>query len=350
MAFSARGWGWGLALVLFAARPALAQPLPSGADRDAARSLMDEGHARRDRHDLRGALESFQGADSIMHVPTTGLEVARAEIDLGMLVEARDKLLEVSRYPQRPREPRPFTQARTAAQSIAEDLESRIPTVQLVFKGVPEGTTPTVAIDGTALPAGGIAGWRKLNPGHHEIVARAGDMEQREDVSLREREKKEVLIDLTAPGSPAAAAAAAAPAPAPTTEGRTSEVDTSHPAGGPWKTVMFVGFGIGVVGIALGSVTGIMSIVDTNDAKSIPASQGGCTGNVCGPAAHDDIQAAKTTGTISTVAFIAGGVGVGVGVLGLVLSRSPKASSSTAASLRVEPWLGAGSAGVRGSF
>ena len=81
--------------------------------------------------DLTGALEAYRGADAIMGVPTTGIEVARTQIRLGRLVEARDTALKVSRYPVKRREPRPFTDARTEALQLASELAARIPSLQL---------------------------------------------------------------------------------------------------------------------------------------------------------------------------------------------------------------------------
>src|SRR5229473_5030248 len=65
---------------------------PDEASRAAARNFMTEGRARKERNDLKGALESFRSADAIMHVPTTGVEVARAQVDLGDLLEAHETL------------------------------------------------------------------------------------------------------------------------------------------------------------------------------------------------------------------------------------------------------------------
>ena len=80
--------------LLFGAAEARAEP--SASDKETARGLMATGRADRSNHDLAGALKAFTGADAIMHVPTTGLEVAKAQIDLGLLVEARDTALRVA--------------------------------------------------------------------------------------------------------------------------------------------------------------------------------------------------------------------------------------------------------------
>src|SRR5690606_23504734 len=47
---------------------------PSLADRETARALMDEGDRKRDSGDLAGALKSYEAADALMRVPTTGID------------------------------------------------------------------------------------------------------------------------------------------------------------------------------------------------------------------------------------------------------------------------------------
>src|SRR5206468_3380628 len=60
----------------------------TAADRETARALVQEGKLRKEKNDLPGALQSFKGADAIMHVPTTGMLVARTQVDMGLLVDA----------------------------------------------------------------------------------------------------------------------------------------------------------------------------------------------------------------------------------------------------------------------
>src|SRR3954469_7244655 len=81
---------------------------PKAAQKKIARGLLDEGRAKDERGDHKGPLESFRAADNLMHVPTTALEVARQEIALGLLVDARDTLLRVRRSPVNPGEPAVF--------------------------------------------------------------------------------------------------------------------------------------------------------------------------------------------------------------------------------------------------
>src|SRR5262249_1001249 len=66
--------------------PAYAEP--SAADRETARSLMNEGDAKFDAKNYAQALKAYQGAHAIMGLPSTGYAVARTQAALGQLVEA----------------------------------------------------------------------------------------------------------------------------------------------------------------------------------------------------------------------------------------------------------------------
>lgn len=65
-----------------------------------------------------------------------------------------------------------------------------------------------------------------------------------------------------------------------------------------------------------------------------------------GEARHGHVRE-RPGATISTVSFIAAGVGAGVALTGFFVLR-PHAAPSTSATLN--PWIGLGSAGVYGSF
>src|SRR5579864_9454433 len=94
---------------LFAADPARADP--TAADRETARSLMQEARDLRDKGHMQDALKRFKAADDIMHVPTTGLEVAKTQASMGMLVEARDTVANIRKLPSSPTDPAPFQDA-----------------------------------------------------------------------------------------------------------------------------------------------------------------------------------------------------------------------------------------------
>jgi hypothetical protein len=110
---------------------------------------------------------------------------------------------------------------------------------------------------------------------------------------------------------------------------------------------MWIGFGAGAVGIAAGSVTGLMSLSSAASAKER------CDGNRCPPAAQDDIDASKSMATISNIAFAVGAVGVGVGVWQLLTVKDPPDQQKVASprlDLHAEPVIGLGHVGIAGTF
>lgn len=322
-------------LAITAARTASADP--SLSDRETARSLMDDGDAKRDKSDFKGALKSYEAADAIMHVPTTGLEVARVQAQLGMLLEARETLNRVNHLPPKPGEPAPFTSARRTAETLTAEIGARIPSVTVLVTNADPAQVTVIVFDGEIVPPAAASAPRKVNPGRHVVIARSGSLERKQDVDVAERESKTVTVDLKT----------IALAPPVTGDPGASTSSSSLP-----KVLIYGGFGLGIVGVGVGSVTGIMSISQVSDIKK------GCPNDVCDSAKQSDIDSAKALGTISTIAFIAGGVGIGAGVVGLVLQSKQSSSeaaptppgASAKASLTVRPDVGPTWLGLHGSF
>ena len=300
----------------------------TAADKETARRLMAEARDKRTACDLKAALQSFIAADAIMKVPTTGLEVARTQAAIGLLVEARDTALRVARSQPEPDEPAPFTKAREEATSISEDLVKRIPTLTVQVAGGEPGASPNVTVDGAAVPAASLGMPRTVNPGHHVIAATDGKKQGRADVDIGEAQHKDVRVEL----------AGAAPPPA---------VAPEAPAtgAGPGKAMMIGGGIVAVLGIGVGSVTGVMSLSKTSSVKN------SCNGNSCPASEQSNIDSAQTLATVSTVSFVAGGVGAVVSLVGFLMWRGEaKVEEKSASGATVQPWIGLGSAGVSGAF
>jgi len=314
---------------------------PSAADKETARALMATGRQDRTSGDLQGALKAFVAADAIMRVPTTGLEVARSQVALGLLVEARDTALQVTRSQVAPREPAPFKVARDAAAALSDELLTRIPSLTITVTNAPEGATPTVTLDGAQLSAETLGSRRKLDPGHHVISAKAGPSAGSQEIDVAERDAKTVDVVLT----PSEAVAVAPP-----TTDDSNPADERPPSAGRSSASIALlagGFGVAGAGIILGSITGGLSISKTNSIKTSDA----CAGNVCNPSEDADIGSAKTMATVSTVSFVVAGVGAVVGLVGLFVGGSPAPpKSEPEAKVRLQPVIGLGSLGLRGEF
>ena len=314
---------------------------PNAAQKQLARELMQKGHERRDAADPKGALEAFQGADQIMHVPTTGFELARSQAELGQLVEAHETLLRVLRIPAQPDDPEVFRDARSWATTLDGELAQRIPSVRIHVEGAPPSSQPSVSVDGVAVPAAALAVPFELDPGHHVVVASVGAARSEAAVDVVERDRRDVTLRLVVDGS------AGAPAPPPPAAGPSAPTPESPAAPAPSRgipTLAWIGFGVAGVGVVVGSVTGIMSI---SDKGSI---QGQCFGNRCPPSTYGSLDSANTLATVSTVSFIVAGAGAALGVASFFLRGDDAAPPSQAAGVHVSPWVGVGTLGARGTF
>jgi len=138
-----------VALALLSSTAAYAEP--SASDKDTARALMGAANKAFADGDFKSALESFRGADAIMGLPTTGLGVMRTEEKLGLLVEARDKALEIGRIPAKPDEAPPDQDARKEAATLAASIEPKIASITVATTEIAAGREVTVSIDGEKL-------------------------------------------------------------------------------------------------------------------------------------------------------------------------------------------------------
>ncbi len=330
----------------------VAYAAPSAADRETARALMDEGRAAEQKKDYKGALAAYKGADAIMHVPTTGIAVAKMHEKLGQLVEARDAALAVTRIPVEPKEPAVVAEGRKQADELASALAPRIPTWKIEVK-IPAGFTPEVKVDDANVPYDALIAPRRLNPGHHVVIAKAANVERKAEVDLAEKDAKSVTLEFPADLK------------MPVVVAKPAEGPGAAPAK-PTKTLIsplvWIGLGVAGAGAIVGGITGAISLSSVSTAKE------GCRNGLCPPATHGDLDSAQTTATISNIGFIVAGVGAATAVVGLVVGGkrvevAPAPATATqvtpsgrAASggpwggVTARPYLGAGQAGVVGQF
>jgi hypothetical protein len=321
------------AFVLVAAQAQAQQP--SATDRETARSAMDEGDRRFEQKDYAGALSSYQAAHAIMGVPTTGYEVAKAQVALGLLVDGRDTALAVVRIPVKPGEPAVFAKARADAATLAEALVDRIPSILVHVSGLAPGIDAGVKIDDAELSAAARAAPRKVNPGVHTVTVHApGYAEDRRQVDVAERADVVVDVALRAeePAPSPALAPAAPPAEAP-------------PASRPAPVLAYTALAIGGVGLGVGAVTGVMSLSQASDAKSH------CNGNACPSSQQSAIDTSRNYAWVSDVGFGLGIAGAAVGTWLLLTRPDGSAAARTGISMvAASPAVGGGVVGVTGSF
>jgi len=340
------------ALAGTAATPsALAQPAePSAADKETARALMRSGDGKFAQGDHAGALADYKAADLIMKVPVTRLAVARAQEKLRQLLEARDSALSVARIPRAANEPTAFAAARKDASELAQALAGRVPSMKIVISGADPSVISSVSVDGRTVPPALLAVPRKVNPGGHAVVVKAdGYATVKQVVQLKEGERLDVPIVLHPAGE---APATPQPRPTPGTPAGPEPGPTPPPDGGDGpdeaesgglSPLVWVGFGLGAAGIAVGAITGGIAAGKASDLRDR------CPDDSCPRAeTEDDYDSTYTMAHVSTVGFVVGGAGAALGLVALFALSGD--DEPDAAQITVQPTIGLGALGITGRF
>jgi hypothetical protein len=311
---------------------------PSAGDLATARAALREGLALRDKGESAQALVRLSSAYDLVPTPVTGFELGKTHMMLGHVLQAHELFKKVVRMPPSMEESTRSQTSRDEAARLAKELEPRIPTLRLKLE-LAAGATAVVRIDEDAIPITGAVTVRAVDPGAHEIVAKAGDgPEQKVHVDLAETETKDVSL-----------APKWVPPKEPTANDKNQilYVRQTNP-------LAFVGFGVGAAALV---VTGI-SVYIWQNARAAAADK--CGHDYCPPAsprvgtlpqngiANPDFESrvnqsniaglVAVVGAITTVTFLT------VGIIGVSKPIKERVVSS------VKPVVGPGSAGVVGTF
>ena len=324
------------------------QPVDAGT-RAAARTLGSAGVAAYQKNDFTTASDKLERAYQVLQVPSLGLWSARALVKTGKLVEAAQRYVDVTRLSVSNGDAQVQRQAVIDAQKELTDLTPRIPGIIVKVKGV-DASSLKITIDDIQLSAALVGESRPVNPGPHHIIAATEAEKAEADVSVVEGEQKVVSLKFKGtPGTAALTPGAAAPPNAPAEPPPDSSASTSK--SGLSRTLGWTAVGVGSAGIVLGAVTGVIVL----GKKSSIEGRDGCRGSTCLNTESNDVNSYNSLRTVSTIAFVAGGVLAGTGVV--LLLTAPKSSESALAhptprvgSTSLALHLGLGSAVLGGSF
>lgn len=290
---------------------------PTAADKETARGLMDRGDDLTASGDKSAALKAYEGAYSVVKVPSTGAALARTLATLGRFAEAKRIADEVIAMPTRPNEPDVFVSARAEAKKISADAAPKIAKLTVTIEGA-SGQSTTVTLDGKELAADELAAGIEVDPGEHVVSATGGDGKGETKATLAAGETRSVTLKLVAKKY-----AKVVRKPATTTSSK--------------RTIGFVIGGIGIVGLATAGITGAMLLSRDKQIKD------NCPNKECNREGRDLIDGNKPLFAVNAVAWGVGVVGVGVGAY-LVLSS--KSGGETPTETAVGPALLPGGAGI----
>jgi hypothetical protein len=315
----------------------------SDEDRETAQVLFKQGNEARAAGDVQAAAAKYKVAYALVQTPVIGLAFGKAELDLGQLVEARQTFLSIGRIPVLPNESPRAVAARAEVVTLAAQLEPRIATVSLKLHAKPGSLHPAVTIDGVVIPDVAIEAPRRLNPGDHVALVTVAGSNAETKFHLEPGETKEVGVEV--PDAPASVDVAPGPAPigpSPVVVAQSSAASTGHS-----RVPAYVALGAGGAGVLVTAVFGALALGNKSTLN------GDCTAghSTCPSSAQSEINSFRTNAIVSDIGLGVAVVGVGMGGI-LLLTNHGESSPPppTSSAMQVTPWLGFGSAGVRGSF
>jgi hypothetical protein len=323
-----------------------AQAQSDAENRAAARALGIEGISLAMTGKCSEAIDKLERAEQLYHAPTILERLGECQIELGQIVAGTENLQRVLREPLGPNPPAAYREAQERARKALDQALPRIAKLT-VNVTAPPGATYEVTLNGKTLPVALVGVERPIDPGEYQVVVSGeGLVPMQQSVTLATGAAESVTLTV------------AAVPPETTTPGPITEPPPVTPppsAGGGsnhGKTLRIAGFaliGVGGVGIVGGTVFGLQAMGKKSDLDDT------CLNSVCPPAAQDDIDALKSSATLSTVGF---GVGLGAAAVGTVLVLQPWSTRERSAGIddRSAPWGGVqafvapNGVGLRGQF
>lgn len=327
MTFSAR-----LACASFAAASVLlagASRADEAADIAAARTLGQDGVLLAEQGKCPQAIEKLGRAEKLHHAPTTALKLAECEIETGKIVDGTERLHRLLREPRSPNAPQVFVAAYAKAERVLAAAAPKIALLRIEVRA-PSGVEVAVTVNGEPVPNVLVGDQRPTDPGTRQVRATApGFLPASAEVTLKEGEAREVTLTLAPDPNARTEAPPPERAPLPGDDG-----------GATTRTLAYVAFGVGAVGIGFGAAGGVIT---AGKASTLDAN---CRDKACPPSQRDTLDAAQTWSTVSTIGFVVGGVGIATGALLLLFGGSGRA----AAKRTVQPVVGVSYVGLHGTL
>ena len=273
-------------------------------DQREARALADEAANAYARGDYARSFELLRRAYASVPAPTIALLEGRSLSRLGRLVEAREAYDRAIATPVDAATPPAFTRAIAEASKELGALLPRIPQLRVVVSGS-DSAALVISLDERALPRASLGEWLAVDPGMHRVVTeQPGDERRAEELVLREGERRELRLDA-----------------APQTRSRV-----------PVLGIAVLSFGGAAV--LTGVATGLVAVNAHDDATE------GCPGKICDPGSRgaEDLERFHAFKTVSTVSYVVGAAGLGLGTYLVLTSRA--SSDAPSAGLAISPTVG----------
>jgi len=209
----------------------------------------------------------------------------------------------------------------------------------------------TVTVDDEKVPSVLFDSNRPTDPGTHQVKATApGFADATQSVQLAAGGTGAVTLTLAAN---AGAAPVPAPVPAPGASPAPAPAQPTQPAAenqGHSRTLPIVLLAVGGAGLVVGTGFGVLALGTKSSLDSA------CVNKTCPSSSQSNINSLSTQAWVSNIGFGVGIVSAALGVYFLVKSggsdeaKPAAATVAPAPAIRVQPWVGLGSAGLGGTF
>jgi hypothetical protein len=271
------------------------------ADRDTARALALEALELMDAKRWQEAHEKLERAYALFKAPTVAVLSARALENVGNLVEARDRYQEAADTSLDKDSPRPFRKAVKEAKREADRLSKQLPQLVVHVQGTQQAVQ--VKVDEQMLEKSQLGVPTPVNPGEHAVIAQLDGRSVSQKVSVARGETSHVTLVLLGPSIPSPTTPPATPA------------EPTHDD----KSIAWVSLAVGGAGLATGVVAGLVMLdaksqLDKHCAATCPSNQ------------NSNLDKFRNARTVSFVGYSAGLVGLGLGVALLVKDAGTDAS------------------------
>ena len=268
--------------------------------RTAARDLATQGAQAFDAGHYADAADFFRRAHELVPAPSIALLEARSLAKLGRLLEAIDIFEQTAHFKLADDAPEAYAQAVEAARIESEEVRKRMPRLKLSLVGVnSHEEAPQVTMDDKPTPAALLGVERPVDPGQHRIAVRVGgQVRALRELSLLEADSYQVELDVS-PAKPAAVV------PPPNAELTAADGERAS----SMRALGYVGIGVGVLGLGVGTYTGLVALHHKSNLDSVCHPQ-------CPRSSADDLDGFRSNRTVSWLSY---GVGLAAGATGVLL-------------------------------
>jgi hypothetical protein len=306
--------------------------------------------------DCVGAIPKLQAAEKLHHAPTTAEWLGECDINVGKVVVGTEILNSLVYESLPPNSPPAFAAAQRKAQEVLPGARTKIARLKIHVDGAPASKV-TVTVDGERVPSVLLDSDRPTDPGQHEVKVEApGFLTATSPVTLAVGGSGNVSLKLEPdPNAAAATASTTAEVPSaasslgPTTGPAGGGGPPPLPAQQPSHVPAYVSFGIGGAGVVVGAIFGLVALGTKGGLDTACSS-----GKICPSSQQSNIGSLNSQATISTVGFGVGVVGAAVGLV-LLLTETPSTETTpppkaATRGSRVAPWVGGNAIGLGGTF